>query len=311
MRGAGVTLEGARTKYLCRASAAALLRPRLRLLLRGEVRLTVVRRANELEVSTGKSPHWHLRSACAVAVMAKASIPGKTKTRLIPPLTRDEAAMLNTAFLRDAADNILSAAAFANISGWMAYAPAGSRPFFKAHLPESIGLLETAAPALGECLLHAATTLLCAGHGAVCLINSDSPTLPIGYLIAAATALAAPDDRIVLGPSTDGGYYLIGMKRPHPGLFQDITWSTDQVFAQTLARAKSLGLSVFELPTWYDVDNAETLRLLVREVLDGMPFRGEGTPTPATWTRRHLSTLVEEFGLQERMHCGRAAGGLS
>ena len=68
-----------------------------------------------------------------------------------------------------------------------------------------------------------------AGHGAVYLINSDSPTLPVGYLVAAATTLAAPGDRIVLGPSTDGGYYLIGTRRPHPALFEDIAWSTDQV----------------------------------------------------------------------------------
>jgi rSAM/selenodomain-associated transferase 1 len=245
---------------------------------------------------------------CAIAVMAKASIAGKTKTRLVPPLTEDEAATLNTVFLRDAADNMLSAAAFANISGWMAYAPAGSVSFFRTHLPESIGLIETVAPTLGECLLHAAATLLRAGHGAVCLINSDSPTLPIGYLIAAATALAAPGDRIVLGPSTDGGYYLVGMKRPHPRLFDDIAWSTDQVFAQTLARAEALALSVVELPTWYDVDNAETLQILIRELLDGKPFRDVGTSTPATWTRRHLSMLVEQLGLQGRIQGTLAAG---
>jgi hypothetical protein len=273
--------------------------------------LTVLRRANELENSISEGPHHQLRSACAMAVMAKASIAGKTKTRLVPPLTEHEAATLNTVFLRDAADNIVSAATFANISGWMAYAPAGSEPFFRSHLPESMGLIETVAPTLGECLLHAAATLLRAGHGAVCLINSDSPTLPVGYLIAAATALAAPGDRVVLGPSTDGGYYLIGMKRPHPGFFEDIAWSTDQVFAQTLARASALGLSVVQLPTWYDVDNAETLQLLVREILDGEPFRVVGAPTPATWTRRHLSTLVEEFGLQERIRGTRAAGGLA
>lgn len=248
---------------------------------------------------------------CAIAVMAKASIGGKTKTRLVPPLTEDEAAMLNTVFLRDAADNILSAAAFANVSGWMAYAPAGSEHFFRTHLPKSVGLIETVAPTLGECLHYAAAELLRSGHGAVCLINSDSPTLPIGYLVAAATALAAPGDRIVLGPSTDGGYYLIGMKRPHSGLFKDITWSTDQVFSQTIARAEVLGLSVFQLPNWYDVDNAETLQLLVHEVLDGEPFRAVGTPTPATWTRGYLRTLTQDSGLSERICASRAAGGLA
>lgn len=273
--------------------------------------MTTVSRTDKPEAYLREGPHWDLRTVCAVAVMAKASIPGRTKTRLVPPLTEDEAATLNTVFLRDAADTILSAAGYANISGWMAYAPTGAGPFFRTHLPESIGLLETVAPSLGECLLHAAATLLRAGHGAVCLLNSDSPTLPAGYLVAAATALAAPGDRIVLGPSTDGGYYLIGMKHPHPGLFQDIAWSTDQVFAQTLARAEALGLSVFELPTWYDVDNAETLQILIDELVAGKRFREVGTPTAAKWTKNHLSTLIDRSGLRGRVLGTRAAGGLS
>jgi hypothetical protein len=153
--------------------------------------------------------------------------------------------------------------------------------------------------------------LLRAGHGAVCLINSDSPTLPVAYLVTAATALAAPGDRIVLGPSMDGGYYLIGMKRPHAGLFEDIAWSTDQVFSQTLARAESLGASVFELPNWYDVDNAGSLQTLIGEILDGEPFRKVGTPTPATWTRGYLSTLIQDAGLRGRICAGRTTGGLA
>jgi uncharacterized protein len=259
----------------------------------------------------GDGLHWRLRSTCAIAVMAKASTPGRTKTRLVPPLSEDEAAMLNTVFLRDAADNILAAGAHANISGWMAFAPADSGPFFRGHLPDNIGLVETVAPTLGECLQHASATLLRSGHGAVCLINSDSPTLPVGYLVAAATALAAAGDRIVLGPATDGGYYLVGMKRPHPGLFEDIAWSTDRVFSQTLERAATLGLSVFELPSWYDVDSATTLQTLIDEVLGGKPFRSVGTPTPATWTRNYLAHLVEDLGLRERIGDGRAIGGLS
>src|SRR5262245_45884334 len=253
-------------------------------------------------------PNWYLRSTCAIAVMAKASIAGSTKTRLVPPLTQEEAATLNTVFLRDAADNILAAAAFANISGWMAYAPTGAQPFFRAHLPESIGLLETVAPTLGECLFHASAMFLEAGHAAVCLINSDSPTLPVGYLIAAATALAAPGDRVVLGPSTDGGYYLIGMKRPHPGLFEKMAWSTDQVLAETLARAQDLGLPVFALPTWYDVDDPEPLQLLVGETVDGVPFRAVGTATLAAATRTYLGTLVRDAELRERIDAARASG---
>ena len=163
--------------------------------------------------------------------------PRRAWSRRSPP---EEAANLNTSFLRDVADNLIGASALANIAGFMAYAPAGSASFFRDILPERIGLLETVAPSFGDCLFHAATTLLDAGHDAVCLLNSDSPTLPTAYLTAAATALAAPGDRIVLGPSTDGGYYLLGLKQPHRRLFEDIDWSTERVAAQTLgARARA------------------------------------------------------------------------
>lgn len=250
------------------------------------------------------------RATCAIAVMAKASVPGRTKTRLVPPLTRDEAAALNTAFLRDAADNLLAAADLANITGWMAYAPAGTEHFFRSHLPQSIGLIETVAPDLGECLFHAASALLDAGNRSVCLLNSDSPTLPVGYLVAAATALAGPADRLVLGPARDGGYYLIGMKRAHRRLFQDIDWSTERVFRQTLARADELGLPVFELPVWYDVDDVASLRLLMRELFEGKRFRAFGSqPTAATWTRRHLATLLATTDLEMRLERNEATLG--
>src|SRR5712675_1953812 len=102
--------------------------------------------------------------ACAIAVMGKASIPGRTKTRLTPPLSPEQAADLNTAFLRDVADNLLAAAALASISPWMAYAPAGSQDFFARILPDGIGIIETVAPDFGACLYLAAASLLTAGH---------------------------------------------------------------------------------------------------------------------------------------------------
>jgi uncharacterized protein len=239
---------------------------------------------------------------CAIAVMAKASIPGRAKTRLVPPLTAEEAASLNTCFLRDIADNLISASALANIAAFMAYAPAGSAGFFRDILPAPVRLLETVAASLGDCLLHAATALLDAGHGSVCLINSDSPTLPAAYLVTAATALAAPGDRIVLGPSTDGGYYLIGLKRPHRRLFEDIDWSTERVAAQTLARARELDLAVHELPSWYDVDDLAALRVLVGELIEDRRFRVWGsTPTPATWTRRELTRMLRGADLAARL----------
>jgi rSAM/selenodomain-associated transferase 1 len=236
--------------------------------------------------------------SCAIAVMAKASIPGRTKTRLTPPLAPEQAADLNTAFLRDVADNLLAAAALANISPWMAYAPAGSQDFFARILPDGVGIIETVAPDFGVCLIRAAASLLAAGHESVCLLNSDSPTLPTGYLVAAATALAAPGDRVVIGPATDGGYYLIGIKHPHRRLFQDVDWSTERVFRQTLARADELGLPVVLLPSWYDVDCEAALRVLIGELVDGRPFRTVGSkPTQADFTQRYLVRLLETTNL--------------
>lgn len=255
--------------------------------------------AVQLAITHGPVPR--ARSRCAIAVMAKASIAGTTKTRLVPPLTPDEAALLNTQFLRDCADSILAAANSANISGWMAFAPAGSEHFFRSHLPVNIGLIEMVAPTLGECLHKTATALFDAGHGAVCLLNSDSPTLPPAYLVTAATMLDAPGERVVIGPAVDGGYYLIGMKRLHSRLFEGIAWSTDQVLSQTMVRAQELGLEVVCLPSWYDVDNIESLRTLVREVLGGVPFEDGRMPALASWTRQNLLCLAANSRLRDHI----------
>src|SRR5215468_12547261 len=97
---------------------------------------------------------------CGIAVMAKASIAGRTKTRLVPPLTFDQAAQCNTAFLRDVADNILAASTKASIAGYVAYGPPDARRFFEKNLPREIVLIEASYPSLGDCLDHAITQLL-------------------------------------------------------------------------------------------------------------------------------------------------------
>jgi uncharacterized protein len=203
---------------------------------------------------------------CAIAVMAKASAPGRTKTRLVPPLTFDEAAALNTAFLQDVADNLLLAGRHAGIAGYVAFAPPGSEDFFRGILPSPIGLIDACLPTLGDCLVRTTQEIFARGHGTAVLLNADSPTLPTGFLIEAADVLAEPGERAVLGPSSDGSYYLVGLKSVHRRLFEDIAWSTAQVAAQTLERAREINLDVHVLPAWYDVDDVEDLRRLSREV---------------------------------------------
>jgi hypothetical protein len=207
--------------------------------------------------------------------MAKASVAGAVKTRLVPPLTHQEAAELNSCCLADVAANIAAAATEAPIQGFAAYHPPGSEPFFKDLLPEGFKLLPPKEPTLGRSLLHATRDLLAAGYGSVCLVNADSPTLPTDVLVRAVRGLQEPGNRVVLGPAADGGYYLIGMKQFYERLFEAIDWSTERVYRQTITRAGEIGVPVTALAEWYDVDDEATLGLLARELLGGPNAAGD------------------------------------
>jgi rSAM/selenodomain-associated transferase 1 len=233
--------------------------------------------------------------------MAKASTPGHTKTRLVPPLTPEEAALFNTAFLRDIAASLLAAAAQAQITGYMAFGPPSARPFFQEQIPDAIGLIEAWHPNLGECLHSTIVQLLERGHDHVVVLNSDSPTLPTSLLIETAAVLAQPGERMVLGPADDGGYYMLGVTRAHRRLFEDIAWSTEQVARQTLDRAAELGLPVHMLPTWYDVDNASALRTLQAELFENRSFAPDLQPNQPRHTRALMQSLLARTDLQERL----------
>jgi len=104
------------------------------------------------------------------------------------------------------------------------------------------------------------------------VLNADSPTLPTEFLVETAEVLARPGDRAVLGPSSDGGYYLLGLKTAHRHMFHDIAWSTERVAARTLERAHEIGLDMHRLPVWYDVDDVDDLTRLYVD-LDGAATR--------------------------------------
>jgi rSAM/selenodomain-associated transferase 1 len=233
-------------------------------------------------VSTGRAQR------CAVAIMAKAPRVGEAKTRLVPPLSASEAARLSACFIRDAAGNIAAAAEHAAIDGYIAYSPAGTEAEFAPLLAGGTQLLPSRRTGLGLSLHDAAEDLLAAGFGSVCLVNSDSPTLPTALLIAAVQALSLSGDRVVLGPAEDGGYYLIGLKRLHARLFDDIAWSTPRVFAQTVERAREIGLEPVVMPEWYDIDDVDALRRLHRELRDDV---GRGALYPAPHTAAFLLGL--------------------
>jgi uncharacterized protein len=241
-------------------------------------------------------PKNDLGKFCAVAMMAKAPRIGDVKTRLAPPLSETEAAALSSCFIRDTADNILAAARLAPIHGHVAYSPPESETVFRALLPEPIRLLPSRRVGLGYSLADAAEDLLAAGYGSVCLVNSDSPSLPTSVLIEAAKTLLASGDRVVLGPAEDGGYYCIGLKSPHARLFEDIAWSTEQVLAQTLERAHEIGLDGAVLPMWYDVDDLASLRRLADELLGSPIQENRRTRFAAPHTARFLLHLLGNGG---------------
>lgn len=192
-------------------------------------------------------------------IMAKAPVLGQVKTRLCPPLSPEMALRLYTCFL---GDKVAQIHALPGALPGVAYTPADARAQFRALVPEEFLLLPQRGGDLGERLCHAFDDLLADGHAGALLIDSDSPTLPTSYLEQALAAMKRPEVDLVLGPCDDGGYYLVGLRGPRPELFEGIAWSTPAVMPQTLAKAKGLGLTVYLLPEWYDVDTAEDLRRL-------------------------------------------------
>jgi rSAM/selenodomain-associated transferase 1 len=226
---------------------------------------------------------------CALAVMAKAPRAGKVKTRLAPALGMDGSAAINICFLRDTTRNIADVAEQGNAAGLVCYTPVGDEAAFDGLLPEGFALIAQRGDAFGERLLAAAQNILASGFGAVCLIDSDSPTLPQSALVRAVDELLRPGDRVVLGGSDDGGYYLIGLKQAHAAPFERITWSTGSVYAETVERVRDAGIELVELPVWYDVDDAATLAVLEAELLQGKrPAFASGDGYAATATREFL-----------------------
>ena len=207
----------------------------------------------------------------ALGIMCKAPRPGTTKTRLAALLGPEDAATLSACFLRDVAAAVEAVPEHVGRQGYGIYAPAGGEAELQAILPRSFGLVLQADANFGIVLEAAARHLLEAGHDCVVLLNSDSPTLPSSLLSEAIEALRKPGDRVVLGPATDGGYYLIGLKIAHGELFRDIPWSTADVFRLTVERARGIGLAVVTLPVWYDIDDAATFAVLEGELAGNPP----------------------------------------
>ena len=204
-------------------------------------------------------------SSIAIAIMCKTPAAGLSKTRLSPPLHPSECAALSACFIQDLSSTIAELGESHGIVPYAVYTPIGSEAVLGALLPAGFRLTPQCEGDFGARLLQGIADLLADGHAGAILVNSDSPTLPIDVLRAAANAVRR-GDQVVLSPAIDGGYTLIGLSRPHARLFEDIPWSTSDVYRVTLERAAEIGIATEVVHGWYDVDDASSLRMLEDEL---------------------------------------------
>ena len=209
-------------------------------------------------------------STCAV-LFAKKPIPGAVKTRLQSYLSAHEAARLYEAMLLDCATALHATKAAAKI---VAFAPVNAEEALRTLLAP-IGTFEYVPQLeadLGQRMEGLMQWAFARGAERVVLVGSDSPSLPAAYIDEGLALLR--EKEVVLGPSTDGGYYLVGRRKEASQIFQDVAWSTGMVLEQTLARlgTQTLGL----LSPWYDVD----------------------TPAEAGFLKMHLEALARSGNSQ-------------
>jgi len=200
-------------------------------------------------------------------VFAKAPRLGQVKTRIAATLGAGTAVSLYRRMGRDTLDRLRGG----NWQTILCYTPAGALDEVQEWLdPEALLFLAQKGDDLGARLSHAFDLAL-SGGGVACAVGTDIPELDQALVESAFRRLEDPDGpEVVLGPALDGGYYLLGMKTPHPQMFYEIPWSTDVVRERTLERALALGLRVEQLTPLADVDEAADLPLSLQllEALD-------------------------------------------
>ncbi len=235
----------------------------------------------------------------AVAIMCKTPIAGASKTRLSPPLRPEQCAVLSRCFISDLSNTIQSMARDGDVAPYAVYTPRGTEEALKRILHGDYNLVLQAEGDFGVRLLQGIKDLIGAGHAGAILVNSDSPTLPKEILRQAADAVLRGDN-VTLSPALDGGYTLIGLSRPHARLFEDIPWSTADVYRLTRERAREIGLPVEVVPGWYDVDDASSLQMLEDELSGKRLAFAEGSvganaPATREFIRERQNKLLESI----------------
>jgi rSAM/selenodomain-associated transferase 1 len=226
-----------------------------------------------------------MRPVCIV--MVKAPRAGAVKTRLTPPLSGAQAAALAACFAQDTAAAVRRVVPEVIV----AYDPPDGRGQLQDLLADDKLLwLEQRGDGLGERLTAAAARAAALGRGPVVIVGTDSPTMPPTFVERAFASLSSGESDVALGPTEDGGYYLVGLREPFGGLFRNVEWSTPRAYAQTAENVARAGLRLLELPRWYDVDTPADLLRLRDEMLTDEAARGRA-PATREWLRAQDSSL--------------------
>lgn len=212
-------------------------------------------------------------SGPVVGLFAKEPVPGQVKTRLTPPLSAEQACQLYRVALLETVTQFLAG----GLPLVVCYS--GRRDWFRETFPD-LPLIAQVGEGLGARMGAAVQELFAAGAAPVLLAGSDSPDLPVSLVGQVLRELQEKD--IVTIPCRDGGYALVGMRRPTTELFADIPWSTSRVLMATRKRSRQLGLSYHETESWEDLDELADLQRLVAR-------------SPGTATARHAVSMLSEL----------------
>jgi len=227
----------------------------------------------------------------ALILFAKVPKPRQVKTRLLPDLSPEQASRVYRAFILD---TLSSTALLKGVKRILACDPTRRAPFFKGLADRfELNLIDQSGEDLGARMRNALTEAYRLGFDRTVIIGMDLPTLPYEHIEEAFRRLKKPPQgpSVVLGPSADGGYYLIGCSGPVPPIFDGIAWGTERVLEQTLARIADRHLNAVLLPFWYDVDTVQDLRFLAQHL---RYLERKGDKPAAAETARVLKTLKLE-----------------
>ena len=220
-----------------------------------------------------------------LVVFARSPVPGAVKTRLQARYTPQQAADIYRALVLDTLENARGASAARYV---LAYTPADAGEEFRRLAGPGWDLCPQVEADLGGRMLEAARWSFDRGARRLAIIGSDAPNLPVEFIDRAFRLLGERD--VVLGPTVDGGYGLIGLSRPLDAVFGGIDWGTERVFSQTVERVEAAGLTLGLVPPWYDVDTPGHLDFLVAHAT---ALEHSGHPPTLHHTRRCVAAIAQ------------------